>query len=136
MFHMSREIYDAVQALGRLLTASDAYQALKAAEAAGEKDPALSACVTQFIAKRQELEAETRRDDKDFDKIGALTHELDDISEKMHALPAYQAMQSARGDFDALLQGVSEALQGIINPDVQCACSGNCEGCGGCGPQE
>ena len=133
MFHMSREMYDAVEALGRLIASSDEYKAMKAAEAAGESDAALSACVAQFIAKRQALEAETRRDDKDFDKIGALTHELDDISGQMHALPAYQAMQQARSDFDALMQGVNEALQGIINPDVQCSCSGNCDGCAGCG---
>ena len=133
MFHMSREIYDKIAELGQLVTQSNEYQAMKQAEKTGEADPALSACVAQYMGKRTLLEKETAKDDKDFDAIGELTRELDDISTRMYQLPAYAEMQQARKQFNALMQGIVEVLQNVVEPDVQCSCSGNCESCGGCG---
>ena len=61
MFHMSREIYDKIAELGQLVTQSNEYQAMKQAEKAGEADPALSACVAQYMEKRTLLEKETAK---------------------------------------------------------------------------
>lgn len=133
MFHMSREIYDKIEELGRLIAGSPEFAAVKQAEAEGQKNPQLTGFVAQYAGKQKLLEDEILKDDKDFDKIGALTRELDEISEQMHAIPAYAAMRQARDEFDALMQGVNDVLRSVVEPDVQCSCRGNCAECGGCG---
>lgn len=132
MFHMTRTVYFKAQELGELLAASEECKALEKAEAAGQLDKALSACVAEYAQSREELEELTRAEEKDFPKIGALTRELDDITERMHALPAYQAIIAARADFDAMMQAVNDVVQSALNPDAAGGCSGNCQGCSGC----
>lgn len=133
MFHMSREIYDKIEELARLLTQSQEYQAMKQAEKDSEADPELAACLDSYRAKREQLENEADKEDKDFDLLAALTREVDEITAQMYSLPAYQARQQARIPFNQLMQGVVEALQNVVEPDVQCSCRGGCASCGGCG---
>lgn len=132
MFHMSREIYEKIEELAKLITESEEYQKMKTAEQLASQDPSLSAKEDAYMQTRQQLEAELSKEDKDFDRIGALTYELDDISEAMHRLPMYMLRQQTRQDFAALMNGVSDVLQNIVEPDIQCSCSGNCSNCGGC----
>ena len=136
MFHMSRDTYDRIQALAEALRDSEEFKELNAAEGAGEKDGELVASVAAFTEKRQKLENETLRDEKDFDLIGALTRELDEESEHMRTLPAYQRIIAARQSFNGMMTAVNEVLQAILFPDVQCSCSGNCSSCSGCSSQE
>ncbi len=133
MFHMSREIYDRIAELGKLISESEPFLAMKQAEADGQKDPRLAAYVAEYASKQRLLEDEISKDEKDFDRIGALTMEIDTISGKMNALPAYQAMRKARDEYESLLQGVDDVLRSVIDPDIRCACSGDCASCGGCG---
>lgn len=132
MFHMSREIYDKTEELARLIAQGPEFTAMKRAEADGQRDAQLAACVAAYAEKQRLLEAEIGKDEKDFDLIGALTREIDEIGGQMAAIPAYQAMRQARDDYDSLLQGVNDVLRNIIEPDIRCACSGDCASCGGC----
>lgn len=136
MFHMSRDTYDKIEALAKSLRDSDEYKALKEAEDAGENDKELSACVAAFIEKRQKLEDETLKDEKDFDLIGALTREIDEENERMMAMSAYKRILEARKGFNSMMAAVNDVMQAIMFPDVQCSCSGDCASCGGCSSQK
>lgn len=132
MFHMSRAIYDKAVELGKLLAESDTFIALKAAEEAGEKDPELSKCISVYLEKRQQMEAETMKDDKDFDLIAALAREIDEESQRMSAIPAYEKIQQARHEYNMLMSGINDVLSATMYPDNICSCSGDCATCGGC----
>ena len=132
MFHMSREIYDKIEELAGMIANGPEFQAYKAAEAAAAADGQLTALQNSFMAVRKQLDAAIAPEDKDFDLISALTQELDDLSEQMHRLPSWQNLDSARGEYEQLMQGVSDVLQNVIDPDVQCSCRGSCSGCSGC----
>lgn len=137
MFHMSRAIYDKAVELGKLLAESDTFIALQAAEEAGEKDPELSQCVGTYLEKRQQLEDETMKDEKDFDLIAALSREIDEESQRMKTIPAYEKLQQARHEYNLLMSGINDVLSATLYPDNICSCSGNCATCGGCShPQE
>ena len=131
MFKLHYNVYEKVEELAKLLAQSSEYTELQAAEDAGEKDPELSACVAAFIEKRQQLENETMKDEKDFDLIGALTREIDEENDKMKTLPAYKRILDARSDFNAMMAAVNEVLQAVMFPDADtAACGGDCD-CGG-----
>lgn len=134
MFKLHYNVYEKVEELAKLLAQSSEYTELQAAEDAGEKDPELSACVAAFIEKRQQLENETMKDEKDFDLIGALTREIDEENDKMKTLPAYKRILDARSDFNAMMAAVNEVLQAVMFPDADTAtCGGDCSRCQGCG---
>lgn len=133
MFHMSRAIYDKAVELGKLLSESEEFITLKAAEDEGQNDPDLSKCVSSYLEKRQQLEAETLKEEKDFDLISALTREIDEESQRMNALPAHQKLQQARNNYNMLMSGINDVLYATMYPDTSCSCSGNCSTCGGCG---
>lgn len=137
MLHMSRAIYDKAVELGKLMAESDTFIALKAAEEAGEKDQELSKCISTYLEKRQQIEEETMKEDKDFDLIAALTREIDEINQQMNALPAYEKLQQARKEYNMLMSGINDVLFATLYPDNTCSCSGNCASCGGCShPQQ
>ena len=135
VFHMSRAIYDKIEELGQLIAETEEFKAMKQAEAEGQKDARLTACVAAYADKQRLIEEEIGKDPKDFDRIGALTMEIDEINTEMNALPAYQAMRKAREEYESLLSGVSDVLRNVIDPEVRCACKGNCEECPGCGQE-
>ena len=108
MFHMRREIYDQVEALAGLVRESPEFQAVRRAEDEGKKDARLVALTAEYAMKRRALEDE------------------------MTANPVCQAMRQARGEYEALLQGIGDVLRNVLEPDVQCDCSGDCASCGGC----
>jgi len=136
MFHMSRAIYDKAVELGRLMAESETFLALKAAEEAGQNDPELSQCISIYLEKRQKLESETMKDDKDFDLIAALAREVDEESQRMNSLPAYEKIQQARSEYNMLMSGINDVLYATLYPDASCSCSGNCATCGGCGQSQ
>ncbi|MBQ9198391.1 MAG: YlbF family regulator [Clostridia bacterium] len=133
MFHMSREIYNKIEELAHLITESDEYKAMKQAEKESESDPALSARLAAYNEKKEQIEIEADKEERDFDLLAALTREADEISMEMYALPAWKTLQQARIPFNQLMQGVVDVLQSVVEPDVQCSCSRNCASCGGCG---
>lgn len=131
MLHMTQEIYFKTCELGKLIAESEDFKAMKAAEDIGATDPDLAACVDEYVHKRGQLEEETAKDDKDFALIGAYTRELDEISERMNALPAYHQMMTARANFDAMMQAIADIIQSTLNPEAS-GCSGDCSKCSGC----
>ena len=132
MFHMTRAIYDKAVELGKLMAESETFINLKAAEEAGQNDPELSNCISTYLEKRQKMEEETMKDDKDFDLIAALAREIDEESQRMKSIPAYEKLQKAREEYNMLMSGINDVLYATLYHDTSCSCSGNCATCGGC----
>ncbi|MBR1607149.1 MAG: YlbF family regulator [Clostridia bacterium] len=136
MFHMSREIYDKIEELGRLIADSEEFKAMRLARKASAEDAQSAVKLAEYAQLQQKLEGMMGQKDLDFDQIGEMTRELDEISTSLNAIPSYQAFQQARQEYDALMQGVIDALQNIVDPQIQCSCRGNCSECAGCGQEE
>lgn len=132
MFHMPRAIYDKAAELGHLLAESDIFLAMKNAEDEGQNDPELSRCISTYLEKRERMEEETMKDEKDFDLIAALAREIDEENQLMKTIPAYQKIQAAKEEYNMLMSGINDILYAMLYPDVSCSCSGNCATCGGC----
>ena len=58
VFHMSRAIYDKIEELGRLIAETEEFKAMKQAEAEGQKDARLTACVAAYADKQRLIEEE------------------------------------------------------------------------------
>ena len=136
MFHMSREIYEKIEELGRLVTASEEFRNMKLTEKYSLEDPKIASLLLEYNGKQQLLYAELDKDDKDFDKIGALSRELSEAGDALDAIPLYKAAKEARQEYDALMQGIADVLRSVVEPQVQCSCSGRCDNCPGCGQQQ
>jgi len=138
MFHMTKAIYEKATELGKLLAESEEFKKLQMLEETGDKDPELSACVAAYLEKRQQLEEETLKDEKDFDLIAALTREIEEESQRMCNIPAYKELNQARNDYNAMMSAINEVLYFVMYPDAAggCSCSGNCSTCSGCSSQK
>ena len=136
MFHMSREIYGKIEELARVIADSETFKAMKLARKASAEDQQAAAGIAEYAQLQQKLESVMGQKDLDFDQIGAMTRELDEISEKLNAIPSYQAYRQAKQEYDTLMQGVNDVLQNVIDPQIQCSCRGNCNECAGCGQEE
>ena len=136
MFHMTREIYDKIEELGRAIADSDVFKTMKLARKASAEDPQAVAGIAKYAELQQKLEALAGQKDLDFDQIGEMTRELDAVSESLNTIPAYHAYQQAKQEYDTLMQGVADVLQNVVDPQIQCSCRGNCAECPGCGQEE
>lgn len=136
MFHMSREIYDKIEELAHLIADSDEFKTMRLARKASAEDAQAVAGIAKYSELQQKLESLMGQKDLDFDQIGEMTRELDEISTTLNAVPSYRAFQQAKQEYDALMQGVMDALQNIVDPQIQCSCRGNCADCPGCGQEE
>lgn len=136
MFHMNREIYDKIEELGRLIADSEPFKAMKLARKASAEDPQAVAHIAKYTELQQKLEGLMGQKDLDFDQIGEMTRELDEISTELNAIPSYRAFQQAKQEYDTLMQGVTDVLQSVVDPQIQCRCRGNCAECPGCGQEE
>lgn len=131
MFHMSMELYEKINELGRLIKASPEYQAMKTAEAAFEADPAAKQQEAEYALLQKRIEEAQNKGDMQL--INALVLDQETAAQAIASLPSSQQLRFARSQMNDLLRGTVEALQGIVYPDVECSCGGNCEGCSGCG---
>ena len=123
MFKLHYNVYEKVEELAKLLAQSSESAELQAAEDAGEKDPELSACVAAFIEKRQQLENETMKDEKDFDLIGALTREIDEEGDEDESAARLQAHSRSRAAIlNAMMAAVNEVLQAVSVTRRRCGC--------------
>ena len=132
MFHMTLEMYGKINDLARLIKAADEYRVYEKAQEKCRREPAAQRCQQALAAFSQRFE----KAHGDLPLLNALLHEQEELLAEQSALPCVAELQKARAAVSELVRGTAEALQGILFPDVQCSCSGNCQDCGGCGAQE
>ena len=131
---MSQQVIDKAKELAGIIAQSPEYIAMRATEDAAGQDEALKEMFRQYDSIHRDIEEATLKNEPDFDKIGALTRELDEVQQRIKAQPLYQALQQARKGFSDMMGQVNAELSSVLNPGGSSGgCSGNCSSCGGCG---
>ena len=131
---MSQPVIDKAKELANIIAQSPEYIAMRATEDAAGQDEALKEMFRQYDSIHRDIEEATLKNEPDFDRIGALTRDLDDVQQQIKAQPLYQALQQARKGFSDMMGQVNQELSSVLNPGGSSGgCSGNCSACGGCG---
>ena len=131
---MSQQVIDKAKELAAIIAQSPEYIAMRATEDAAGQDETLKEMFRQYDSIHRDIEEATLKNDPDFDKIGSLTRDLDEVQQQIKAQPLYQALQQARKGFSDMMGQVNAELSSVLNPGgSQGGCSGNCSACSGCG---
>ena len=131
---MSQQVIDKAKELANIIAQSPEYITMRATDDAAGQDEGLQELFKQYDSIHRDIEDATLKNEPDFDKIGSLTRDLDDVQQQIKAQPLYQALQQARKGFSDMMGNVNSELSAVLNPGgSQGGCSGNCSACGGCG---
>ena len=108
------KVTDCARALGQAIVDSEEYKAMQITEAKDGMHAAMSA--------------------GNADEIARFSQEMDDAQQTLNAMPAVDAMTTARQNFSELMNQVNHVLEFMITGEVEQGggCTGNCASCGGC----
>lgn len=128
------KITDCARALGEAIVASDEYKNMQVTEAAAMSDPAVTEAMARYMELKNKLGDVMSSPDADAETISTLGREMDEIQQTLSAMPAVDAMTTARQQFSEVMNQVNRVLEYIITGELpqQGGCSGNCSGCSGC----
>lgn len=129
---MNASVLLKAQELAQEIAKSPEYIAMRAAEDAASQDEALAQAASHYSELHQQLEDISMQENPDFDQMGALTREMEEVQQQLQALPLAAAMRSARQDFMAMMQAVNGELSKLLSPGGASSCSGDCHSCSGC----
>lgn len=125
---MNAIILDKARELGRLLRDSDIYKAMQSAEDALSRESVFDSLMTEYAAAREAMQNAAQSGDN----VAAAAGELERIQDQIDALPAMARYREAHAAFQGALRRVNAAMEEAITGRPAHACSGHCEGCGGC----
>ena len=130
---MNQAVIKKAQELAAIISQSDEYIAMRVAEDAATKDEQLTDAFAEYEEKRSQMERLTMQDNPDYDQMGALSREIEEVQEKFNAYPMAKALQTARKGFTDMMMQVNQELQKVLAPEEASGCGGHCESCSGCG---
>ena len=128
MKKMSQAVMQKARELAYLIAQSPEYISMRAAEDAAAQEETLVTLSAEYQELQQKIEDISMQESPDFDQMGALTREMEEIQQKISAQPLAQAMRQARTGFTQMMQQVNAELSSVLNP--QASCGGDCSGCG------
>ena len=128
------KITDCARALGEAIVASEEYKNMQVTEAAAMADPAVAEAMARYMELKNKLGEVMCSPDADAYTISTLGREMDEIQQNLSAMPAVDAMTTARQQFSEIMNQVNRVLEYIITGELpqQGGCSGNCSGRSGC----
>ena len=137
------KVTDCARALGEAIVESEEYKNMQVTEAAAMSTPEVAAAmsdpkVAELMARYMELKNALGdamcQPDADAEVISRYGKEMDEVQQTLTAMPAVDAMTSARQQFSELMNQVNHILEFIITGELPQSggCSGNCSGCSGC----
>lgn len=128
------KVTECARALGEAIVASDEYKNMQIAESTAMSDPAVADAMARYLELKNTLGEVMCQPDADADLISKYGQEMDEIQQKLTAMPAVDAMTGARQKFSEMMNQVNSILEYIITGELpqQGGCSGNCSGCSGC----
>ncbi len=129
---MNENVIKKAQELAAIISESDEYIAMRVAEDAATKDEQLTNTFMEYEEKRSQMEKLTMQDNPDYDQMGALSRELEQIQEKFNTYPMAKALQVARKGFTDMMTQVNQELQKVLAPEEVSGCGGHCDSCAGC----
>ncbi len=128
------KVTDCARALGEAIVASEEYKNMQVTESAAMSDPAVADLMARYMEVKNTLGEVMCQPDADANLISQYGQEMDEIQQQLTAMPAVDAMTTARQKFSEMMNQVNSVLEYIITGELpqQGGCSGNCSGCSGC----
>ncbi|MGN0779503.1 MAG: YlbF family regulator [Aristaeellaceae bacterium] len=127
-------VMNKAQELAEAIVASDIYQRMHTAESQVTTDPGASAAIAAYIEKRQAVEELLGGEDTDRTALAEAGKAMQEAEQQLNEQPLVNEMQSARADFNQMMENVNQILRLVITGETEgSGCSGSCESCGGCG---
>ena len=126
------KVTDCARALGEAIVASEEYKNMQITENAAMGDPAVAEAMSRYLELKNALgELMCQPDANTVSQYGK---EMDEIQQTLSAMPAVDAMTSARQQFSEMMNQVNHVLEYIITGELPQSggCSGNCGSCSGC----
>ena len=125
--------------LGKTIQQDDRYIRYDLAKAKNDLDEELQAFIGEFNLKRINLNNESKRSEKDEDKISKLNDAINDLYEKIMGNESMKEYTEAKSQVDEMMEQITTILELTVrgeNPDTAGltggGCSGSCAGCSGC----
>lgn len=129
---MAREV-------GKLIQQDERYNAYVTARKVNDDDAELQKLISDFEAKRYELNMEMTKTDKDADKLKELDGVIKNLYGEIMANPSMVKFNEAKNAMDGLLAEINNVITASANgedpetcPSKPSGCSGSCCSCGGC----
>ncbi len=133
------DIIEQARALGVAIQADERYKKFDAATKLIDTDTEIQNKIGEFNLKREELNAEMAKEDKDGDKLAELDAQMRELYAEVMGMPAMAAFNESKEEVDRLLQSVTYIITSAANgedpmtcPSEPPHCSGSCGSCGGC----
>ena len=128
------KVRECARALGEAIIASEEYKNMQVTEQAAMRDPTVAELMSRYMELKNALGDAMCQPDADANVISRYGKEMDEVQQQLTAMPAVDAMTTARQNFSELMTQVNHILEFIITGELPQSggCSGNCSGCSGC----
>jgi len=125
--------------LGKLIQEDERYAAYLKAKENNDKDMELQKLISEFEAKRYELNMEMTKENKDADKLKELDGVIKNLYGEIMVNPNMAEFNAAKNAMDGMLTEINNVITASANgedpetcPSKPTGCSGSCSSCGGC----
>ena len=117
------KVTDCARELGQAIVDSEEYKTMQMTE---------KTAMSRYLEAKDNMHAAMSTGDAD--QIAHFSQEMDDAQQALNAMPAVDAMTTARQNFSELMNQVNHVLEFMITGEVEQGggCTGNCASCGGC----
>lgn len=128
----------AARELGKAIQADPRYTRIMKAQDINDSDTVLQEAIAAFNLKRNQLNAEVQKEDKDAELIKEMDTELKAMYAEIFENKNMREFSDARTDMEEMLTFINQIVSGSAtgeNPDtieMQHECGGECGGCSGC----
>ena len=127
-------IFQKTRELGQALLESEAYLKMKAAEDRAMQNEEAARTMSEYLEKRQQLQAMVQSENPDPGALKRISDEMDAAQERLQMIDDIAALTDARNEFNALIRQINQVLQFIVTGEMEqpSGCSGSCATCSGC----
>lgn len=137
----NKDIIEITRELGRQLQKEECYIVYQAAKQAADEDEELQRLIGEFGNVREEISAETSKDEDDRDnaKIRQLNENMRKVYAKIMTNERMICYNDAKDAYDVLMNRITAIIKQCAegeDPDTTDylpSCTGSCGSCGGCG---
>ena len=127
-------IFQKTRELGQALLESEAYLKMKAAEDRAMQNEEAARTMSEYLEKRQQLQAMVQSENPDPGALKRISDEMDAAQERLQMIDDIAALTEARNEFNALIGQINQVLQFIVTGEMEqpSGCSGSCATCSDC----
>lgn len=132
----NKAVLDKADELAHALIGSEIYLNMRRAEAEAMRDPEATKAFSDYMENKNALDELLQQEDPDGEKLQELAGAMEEIQQKMQAVPAIIAMSEAQHEFQHLIDQVNRKIHYAVTGemgDEDEGCNGHCDGCSGCG---